>query len=534
MTLKSRFVRPSRCCNLSMRCLRALPLTDWASAACLRTALSPRRRRWRSRVMAACTAPREKTATNPWDAPVDTPAADHPVRKLSHKIASTVARWLNEKRPLDSRGRPILPGDIMVLVQSRGAIFDGVIRALTQHGVPVAGADRLNLMEDAAIEDLLSYAKFSVSSKDDLSLAEILKSPFFGWDDDELFELAYTRGEHESLWAALNRRCNEQPIYSTARDEIDAARQTGLRKGPYSFFSHILETGAPSGRKKLYERLGSGARDGVDELLRQTLAYENGNPRSLRAFINWFEQNAGEIKREMDRAGDAVRVMTVHGAKGLEAPIVFLADAHSPPNTKRLGPLFEIGPSGQSKEKMTLLIGAVAEDTELTAEARAEKKRKAYEEYRRLLYVAATRAEDELYICGVQTGNAKQPSEKPVEEKSWHALAEDAFTRLGGTTEETPPLWENSPEPLRRHATEQTAPVKQDDTAPEEKPVSALSWLFSPAAKETAPLRLSPSHLADEEEANAIGPAPAPAMSPGETDKYFRGRILHRSAGTPP
>ena len=383
-------------------------------------------------------APRpETTATNPWDAPVDTPAEDHPVRKLSHKIASTIARWLDEKRPLLSRSKPLEPGDIMVLVQSRGAIFEGVIRALTQHGVPVAGADRLNLMEDAAIEDLLSYAKFSVSPKDDLSLAEILRSPFFGWDDDDLFELAYTRGEHETLWAALNRRCNEQPLYSAARDEIDAARHTGLRKGPYAFFSHILETGAPSGRKRLYERLGSGARDGVDELLRQALAYENANPRSLRSFINWFEENAGEIKREMDRAGGAVRVMTVHGAKGLEAPIVFLADAHSPPNTRRIGPLFELAAAGESKEKVMLLAGVAAQDTQPTAEARAEGKRKAYEEYRRLLYVAATRAEDELYICGTQSGNTKQPGEKPVEEQSWHALAENAFARLGGELRRT-------------------------------------------------------------------------------------------------
>ncbi len=472
----------------------------------------------------------EKLETNPWDKPVDTTEANHPIRKLSEHIASQIKAWLDKKSMLESHNRPIEPGDIMILVQSRSQLFDEVIRQLAQHGVPVAGADRLKLLEDPAVEDLLSFAKFAVLTADDLSLAEILKSPLFGFDDDhDLFPLAYERANNQSLWAALNQRSTENPRWGTAVEMLSAARTIGLRQGPFAFFAHILETGTQSGRKRLYERLSESSRDAVDEMLRQALDFENANPRSMRAFINWFEDNGAEIKREMDRADNAVRVMTVHGSKGLESNIVFLIDAHRGPNLNAKDPLQTLK-RDQDKPTFTapIFTGSSNRDIPATAVAREYKKQKAYEEYRRLLYVAATRARDRLYICGYELGNTKNPREKPTNVKSWHALAQDAFGRLESAVEKGPnPFWDGQDQPWQRISCAQSAIVEDATSVQSVSPSAPPDWLHRPAQAEIAKVRLQPSRMADDDEA-ASEPSASPALSPSNTDTYFRGRTLHR------
>ncbi len=478
----------------------------------------------------------DRPKTNPWDAPVDAPAASAPVKVLSRKIAATIKGWLGAEQ-LESQTRKIAPGDIMILVQSRGPLFEEVIRQLAQAGVRVAGADRLKLIEDPAVEDLLSFAKFALLSSDDLSLAEILKSPLYGFDDDaDLFALAHPRGPAQSLWSALRERASEQPKWREAADEISAARARGLREGPYAFFTHILDAGTPSGRRRFYTRLSEASRDAVDELLRQALDYENAHPRSLQGFVDWFADNAGEIKREMERSNDAVRVMTVHGAKGLQSKIVFLLDAHRGPNIRRIGPVLDLArdsANAPARERLSLLVASKAGDVPTTEEARAEIKRKAYEEYRRQLYVAATRAEDRLYICGVEQGNQKSPGDKAVAEKSWHALAQDAFDRLGDIVDvPDAPFWPDGEDALRRYACAQTAEIKKPDSPETPPDIASPSWLLTPAKPEAAALSLAPSRLADKEEAAADGagkvPAQTPAHSPIASDRYFRGRTLHR------
>lgn len=474
----------------------------------------------------------EKIETNPWDAPLDEPEANHPVQILSDRIATTVKGWLEQKTMLESLNRPIEPGDVMVLVQSRSRLFDEVIRRLAQNGVPVAGADRLKLLEDPAVEDLLSYAKFTLLSSDNLSLAETLKSPLFGFDDDnDLFPLAHPRGKGQSLWSALNEQSSKKPLWAAAVEELSAARAIGLRQGPFAFLAHVLETGASSGRKRFYERLSPSSRDAVDEMLRQALDFENANPRSLGAFVNWFEESAGEIKREMEQVDNAVRVMTVHGAKGLEANIVFLIDAHRGPNLSQQDPIQKLGVQGGNASQIVaapLFAGGANRDIPITATAREDKKQKIYEEYRRLLYVAATRARDRLYICGHELGNDSKPREKETGVKSWHALAQDAFDRLDERVEQDrSPWWESTDETARRISCPQTVPAKQADETPTPASAEIPPWLTLSAKPETAPAHLTPSRLADEDEA-ASEPAETPALSPSETDKYFRGRTLHR------
>lgn len=485
----------------------------------------------------------DKPDFQPWDAPVDERETNHPATTLANKVADQIKTWLEAERPLYSKGRAVTPGDIMILVQSRGQLFNGTIEALATRNVAVAGADRLKLLDDPAVEDFVSFLRFAVAPHDDLSLAEILKSPLFGFDDDaDLFALAANRDDGQTLWQALRARADEAPHWRAAVDEISAARNLGLKEGPFAFLSFILgnnqTTGTKaSGRKRFYQRLSEASRDAIDETLRQALDFENAHPRNMRAFLAWFETNAGEIKREMDRTHDAVRVMTVHAAKGLEAPIVFLIDAYRPPLAFR-GKTLKMGdaaPTEAQRGKFSVLVGPSANDTELTADARAEEKRKRYEEYRRLFYVGATRAEDELYICGIEQGRNSDPHRKPIDEKTWHALAQDAFDSLGARTKTFPsPLWDADDSAVQYIDREQETDVQPQRGQNDRAVIDEPPWLFEPAPYEEKQKPLSPSKLAGEEadgddEGKGTQAKRTAAYSPtGNNDPYFRGRTLHR------
>ncbi len=460
---------------------------------------------------------------NPWDAPVDAPEAGHPVRVLCERVAGTIKGWLDTKEELASRGRAIRAGDIMILVQSRGPLFREVIQRLSAAGVPVAGPDRLRLADDPAVEDMLSYARFALTDRDDLSLAEILKSPLFGFDDDaDLFPLAY--GRDGALWKSLRDHADENEKWKRAAEEIAEARRIAHAQGPYAFFSHVQETGELSGRQRFFERLGEASSDAMDELLRQALDFENGNPRSLREFVAWFESASGDIKREMERENDSVRVMTVHGAKGLEADIVFLLDAHRKANMRNIGPVLD------REDGPPLISWSKGGDVVLSEAARVGKTELAYQEYRRLFYVATTRARDRLYICGVEQGNSKNPQDKAVGVKSWHALAHDGFARLLERVETgDTPFWDGGEAPLLRISCPQTKSAKKDKADAATPKVAAPSWLKQRAADEPPPLRLTPSKLAGEDDGAGRAEAGGPAYSPVTgSDRYFRGRTLHR------
>lgn len=459
----------------------------------------------------------EKLTPNPWDAPLDAPPAGSPPRILANEIADTISSWLNSNEILPSKGRPIAPGDIMILVQNRGPLFSEMIRALGANSVPVAGADKIKLMEDQGVLDLVSYARAVLYEGDDLSLAETLKSPFFNLDEDSLYDLAANRGD-KRLWSALGARRAERPEWAQALVEISAARIVAMNEGAAAFATHILETGAPSGWRRLAGRLGAPCREPIEEFLRQAHDFELQHPRSLRLFLDDFVRSGAEISREASEAGPTVRVMTAHKAKGLEANIVFLIDAHRPARIKTADGVFLIeGPDGD--DIPVLALGEAKKNSTLT-KASDRAKRLAHDEYRRLLYVAATRARDRLYVCGFEQGNSKAQGGKPPADKTWHALAADAFDALGDAVADA---GERFGATAHRLASVQAGPVGTDGSqAADAKPMLPDPCLFKAATHEVRPRRLSPSRLIADNEAE-------PAFSParGQTP-FIRGRILHR------
>ena len=264
--------------------------------------------------------------------PVTHKRVAEPYARLARAIAATIKQWLAAGERLEARGRPLRPGDIMVLVRRRNEFVGELLRALKQRGVPVAGADRLVLTEQFAVQDLVALGRFLLLPEDDLTLATVLKSPLFDIDEEALFDLCYAR-DKETLWNRLRLRAESSANLRRAADRLSAWLARADFVPPYELYGEIL--GAEGGRRALLHRLGPEAEDPVEEFLGLALAYEREHVPSLQGFLRWLTAAATEVKRDFAaRPRDEVRILTVHGAKGLEAPVVFLPDTMAVPDQK--------------------------------------------------------------------------------------------------------------------------------------------------------------------------------------------------------
>ena len=322
-------------------------------------------------------------------------------RQVAERIAGEIRQWIAEKRPLASRGRTIEPKDVMVLVQSRGAVFQEVIRALRRAGLPTPGADRLDVATHIAVLDLLALCDVLLNPADDLQLAALLRSPLFDITEDELYALAQPRGQYQTLWAALKETAlpagrDAHARLSRWRKELDFER-------PFEFLSHVLY--AEGGLRAFHGRLGEEVDDVLAELMELALKHEQSEQPSLQGFVAAMRHTEVSIKRELSESGNGVRVMTVHGAKGLEAPIVILADAASKPQGRLVNkPVYVL-----DRAPGPLLVHASgrSQHTADSAPVRDAVEAGLLQEYWRKLYVAMTRAEDELYVTGALTQTGK-------------------------------------------------------------------------------------------------------------------------------
>ncbi|MCA3573692.1 MAG: double-strand break repair helicase AddA, partial [Aestuariivirga sp.] len=337
--------------------------------------------------------PEEKEKPDHWKAPVDSEARNSPRRRLARDLARKIKGWIG-RRMLPGQGRTVEPGDILILVRSRNGFFDAMIRALWNEQVPVAGADRLILGENIAVLDLMALAQFALMPEDDHALACLLKSPVLPHplSEEQLMAVAAGRGAL-SLWQAIQQRA-DQPFAGAVRLLQPLVAQAPAAR-PFEFLSGVLA----ASRLRFVSRLGSEANDAIDALLDRALDYEEAHGTSLAGFVNWFQADEIEIKRNMEQGAGEVRVMTVHGAKGLEAPIVILPDTAGGHERKRGDPLLMLyGGGGHARVPLWPVPNLKAATTVKALKA-AQKDIDAAE-YRRLLYVAMTRARDELYVCG--------------------------------------------------------------------------------------------------------------------------------------
>ena len=454
---------------------------------------------------------------DPWDAPLDAEKESSPKARLAARIAQRIKDMIDTGESVwdnsgsdNPRQRPVEAGDILILVRGRkGGLFDALIAALKRQGLPVAGADRLVLKDHIAVQDCLNLIRFALMPEDDLTLAEILRGPFCGLvnDDAHLFPLAHNRGE-ASLWSRL--QASQDPAHDGAKAMLESVQeQRGL--APFEFLSEVLEQPGPNGQTgwdRLLARLGSPARDPVDALLARALSHDASGPASLQTFLAAMEADDGEIKRDLAAPQGEVRVMTVHGAKGLEAPVVILPDTTSDVKTGKAGLLMLSAetPAWAAKKD---------DDPEALRKARDAAEARDLREHRRLLYVALTRAEDRLIICGAWHGAKPNPEKEDGPngraDKSWHALCEAAMGRLSPH--------EDDVRDVRLYGALPNC-VKAADAEPGQ--AKAPTWLRAPAPIEADAIRYAaPTSLVP-------GEAPIiPPFGPDTADRLKRGRLIH-------
>lgn len=436
-------------------------------------------------------------------------------RSYAMRLARQIADWIRNPFMLGTgaKRRPVRPEDILVLVRRRGDLASLIVARLHAEQVPVAGVDRLALSAPLAVQDLLAAARFAIQPLDDLNLGALLVSPLFGWTQDQLFAASF--GRDGPLWHALRgeklrSEANPQHL-NTTLEGLGELLDMADYATPHAFFETIL-SGMLKGRRKLLERLGNEARDPIEELVSSALDFESSSAPSLQRFLDWFARGEVEIVRDPSAPLDAVRVMTVHGSKGLQSPVVVLADACADPDRRG-------GGFGAAFADITLPGGLEIpifrpRKDELAEPIRsqlAQLDRREREEHWRLLYVASTRAEERLYI-----GGSLGPADRrgpPL--SSWWTALDNALLGLGAEWQDDG-HWGRA---RRFGDAEAFTRAVASAATPEEAPPP--DWIRSPAPLESRPPRpLAPSALGEDDFAD---PPPSPALR----EAARRGKLLH-------
>jgi ATP-dependent helicase/nuclease subunit A len=468
-----------------------------------------------------------------WEVPEEPRRVADATALMAEALAARIAHMVRHET-LPARGvrgpdgalrpRPVRPGDVLVLVRrlANVPLVPLLVRALKERGVPVAGVSRLKLVEHIAVMDLLALLGALLLPEDDLQLAALLKSPLVGLSEDDLFDLAHPRAG--SLWSALLRHRGAGTPAGRAADWIGRLADRADLVTPHALLAEVLGEACGmegSGRARLLARLGPDAAEPLDELLNAALAYERAHPPSLQGFVHWLRRGGAEVKREAEGGADAVRIMTVHGAKGLQAPVVVLPDVGGGEGRDALRWAAAEGEDGGHH----LPLWAPRKEFHAPAYAalvEADSARR-QEEENRLLYVALTRAEDRLIVCGW--------GEEP---KGWYAAVAEGFRRLPGAEERpfdaaarfgAPAACDFGGAPVRRLACGQVLPPVEDRAATEALAAGPLpDWASRPAPPEAPEAAIAPSAVPGERET----PAAAPHGATDPAGRRFRhGRLIH-------
>ncbi len=445
---------------------------------------------------------------DPWALPFKTEDISSGASKMANHIGETIKNWINNKKSLPSHDRPIEPGDIMILVKSRNAFLDQLVRALKTKDIPVSGVDRMVLKDQLVIQDLIALMKFALLPDDELNLATILKSPLIGWNEEKLYKYCYKR--QSSLWSNIKQNITDDPTVNWLKHLIIM----GSKATPYDFISDILQKPCPndemSGLRAIKSRLGEECLDPLNEFINKTLEYEKENSANLQNFVQSHHFDDSQIKRQMDEGQKAVRIMTVHGSKGLQSPIVILPDTVRSSRGNKTERIFWPDKTGHAFPYFcptSDLLPSACQEAKQTLQERED------QEYRRLLYVALTRAEDMLYIGGYK-------GKKDMIDESWYKYVSNAFDRIKDVHTKTHN--DLSIKIFSNPATDK--PDRQTDKADYTgENIEIPKWLHQPLPEqESAPKIHTPSKSLELEE-EILSP-----LSAIQDYRFKRGNITHK------
>ncbi|WP_439468279.1 double-strand break repair helicase AddA [Blastomonas fulva] len=441
--------------------------------------------------------------------------------RFAHQLADRIAGWLNPASPQrlwlarrsDGSSGWAGAGDIMVLLRRRGELASLIVARLYAAGVPVAGIDRLRLGQPLAVQDLVAAIRFALQPLDDLTCAALLVSPLCGWTQDELLHYGH-RPDKRALWPHLRDQARDDAGLQARLETLYALLGMAEYGTAYDFLEQVL-TGPIQGRARLVARLGGEALDPIAEMLSLAQKFASSHDGGLQAFLHWFDAGDEEIKRELAGQSDMVRVMTVHGSKGLQAPIVILADACVDP-ARKVDSSFD-WPVEITGADATIDLPVYslpkAERVGPLAEAHDAAREADMQEHWRLLYVAMTRAAEQLYVGGTLGRRAKEPPEQ-----SWYAAIERSFMGLGCD-------WCDEGDGAFRRFGSGALPSDQAQARAEVRSAESPAlpdWALTPAAPEQRPpTPLAPSSLGKDDTASP------PILGADLAKAAQRGLIMH-------
>ncbi|MAU95184.1 MAG: double-strand break repair helicase AddA [Fulvimarina sp.] len=498
-----------------------------------------------------------------WTQPLDVEPQSSPTHRLATRIADQIAGWIGDPISVKGEKRPLGPGDVMVLVRKRSGFGAALAAALRDRHIAVAGTDRLVITDHIAIEDLMALGRVVANFDDDLSLAAVLKSPLFGFSDEDLMALALSREGAIPLSYGLRLLGGEDglarlPEFSPdgeaatalvakarhAIDRLEELRDRAGFQGGFEFYARIL--GPEGGRRALVARLGRDAGEGIDAFLDLALAKEEAGVAGLDAFLAELSESPPTLKRELGHGRGEVRILTVHASKGLEAPVVFLVDPGSAPFSASHGDslmAWDAMPGLHHGAAPGFLWCPTKELRNASIdELKAGEKERAEEEYRRLLYVGMTRAADRLVLCGLAP--QRGPNETTWLQRAWRALDQVAETVTNAAGETVALRIGAVPagdklDP-RRPATRPVPELPLSKLEPEVLPPRPLSPSLAGAAAEIMP-ETEAGSAADDTTGGGAGesagdgpvppaPAPSPVLAAAKTPSFAirRGLAAHR------
>ncbi|MEJ8475206.1 double-strand break repair helicase AddA [Roseibium algae] len=459
-----------------------------------------------------------------WRTPLDRVGSGSPMLRVAQRIAETIGGWM--------RAGTAGPGDVLVLVRKRGPFVEALNRELKSLGIPAAGSDRLVLTDHIAVKDLAALGRFMLLPEDDLSLACVLKSPLIDLDDDDLLEIARDAADERragTLWQSLVKKSEGALKWQEARRLLEQWRSRADFMPPYEFYARLLA--GDGGRQRFRSRLGVEVDDVLDEFLALTMNYEQAGTPGLEGFLAWMAAAPTEIKRELTNSRGMVRIMTVHGSKGLEAKVVILVDPGGAPVSAIHDPAFLLRPRKDNPLLPPALVWLPnkADRTPWHGEAIDGLREGQEEEYRRLLYVALTRAEDRLVVCGWEP-------KRGAHEECWYnlvasVLKPEAREILNEAGEVSAWRWQKSPaqaDVSPKVATDKAAANTLKDVEPE-----MPDWLSERAPAVVRKRRLQPSKAFEEMESKEgvdqiSGASRLEARRQSAAWPLERGRLVHR------
>lgn len=447
--------------------------------------------------------------------PTDRIKIDSTSSRLAKLISLKIHDMIKNKEILPSKNRPVTASDFLILVQTRSGFTTELVRELKRLDVSTAGLDRVKLSDHIAVQDLLSLAEFLLQKNDDLSLAEVLKSPIFDIAEEELYELCHKRPS--TLWLSLTNQQANNPKYQSAYNSLKDLLNITDYVRPYELFEYILSN--LNVRKNIVSRLGNEAEDVLNEFLNLCLSFEQTHVPTLQGFLAWMKAAEVMVKRDMEQGDlDAVRIMTVHGSKGLQAPIVIIPDMYKAKTKKRDGLLWN-----KDENNPMMYWAPYAEDYNGYCNEIFENNHSLLEdEYNRLLYVALTRAEDRLYLCG-HTGRLAYKEDKAcwynfvktALQKYTNPISDEFLSKNNNLIEENEILVIENQQTFENK--------KSQKNAAAEKTYEMPDWItVKPNDEPTPPKPLAPSKSEDDE------PFTSSPLDLDESYKYKRGNIIHK------